>query len=234
MLGLDAFARLREGRQHWCRECFRAYFRERGSLHLRQSGDARRKRVAAAKAVVAGYLSEHPCVDCGEADLLVLDFDHLRDKAECVGALAGRGAPAARILAEIAKCEVRCANCHRRVTAWRAGWSRVTGVGARALPRPVRRNLSHVHRVLSEGSCVDCGESDMTVLEFDHVGIKRGKVSVMLWDVGLATLEREISQCEIRCCNCHRRVTAARRVAGVPGTTVPASRRSSAGRATDF
>jgi hypothetical protein len=53
----------------------------------------------------------------------------------------------------------------------------------------------------------------MTVLEFDHVGVKRGKVSEMVWDVGLATLEREIAQCEIRCCNCHRRVTAERRAA---------------------
>ena len=152
--------------------------------------------------------------DCGEADLTVLDFDHLRDKTECVGALAARGAPAARIRGEIDKCEVRCANCHRRVTALRAGWTRVMGNvddPQRRLPAPVRRNLRHVHRVLASSRCADCGESDMTVLEFDHVGFKHADVSDMVWDVSLATLEREIAQCEIRCCNCHRRASAARR-----------------------
>jgi hypothetical protein len=213
-LPLDAFNRLRDGHQHWCRECFRAYFRERGDLHRRQSAAARRKRVAAAQARVDAYLAEHPCVDCGEGDRRVLDFDHLRDKSACVGALAGWGARSERILGEIAKCEVRCANCHRRVTARRAGWSRIAGNvddPAWPLSAPTRRNLRHVHRILAAGRCVDCGEGDMTVLEFDHVGTKRGKVSVMLWNVSLPTLEREIAQCEIRCCNCHRRVTAARR-----------------------
>ena len=155
-------------------------------------------------------------MDCGERDPRVLDFDHLRDKSECVGALAAWGAPAGRLMAEIAKCEVRCANCHRRVTARRAGWSRIAGNADDPrwlLPMAVRRNLNHVHRVLAAARCVDCGEPDMTVLEFDHVGVKRGKVSVMVWNVALATLENEIAQCEIRCCNCHRRVTVARRAA---------------------
>jgi hypothetical protein len=49
------------------------------------------------------------------------------------------------------------------------------------------------------------------VLEFDHVGAERGQVSRILISVSLATLQREIGECEIRCCNCHRRVTAERR-----------------------
>jgi hypothetical protein len=68
-----------------------------------------------------------------------------------------------------------------------------------------------VHRVLAEGSCVDCGERDMLVLEFDHAGTKRGQISSMVWNVSLQTLVREIAECEVRCCNCHRRTTAARR-----------------------
>jgi hypothetical protein len=36
----------------------------------------------------------------------------------------------------------------------------------------------------------------------------------MVWNVSLETLMREIAECEIRCCNCHRRATAARRETG--------------------
>ncbi len=51
---------------------------------------------------------------------MVLEFDHLKDKAFNIGAsLSGRSW--ASILDEIAKCEVVCANCHRRRTARRRG-----------------------------------------------------------------------------------------------------------------
>jgi hypothetical protein len=151
-------------------------------------------------------------------------MDHLGEKRELVSALVARGAPWQRIEAEIALCEVRCANCHRRVTAQRAGWSRLAGNvddPQRGFSAPVRRNLNHVHGVLALGECVDCGERDMLVLEFDHIGDKRGQVSQMVFNVSLATLKREIAECEIRCCNCHRRVTAERRaIAGKARTTV--------------
>jgi len=66
------------------------------------------------------YLLAHPCIDCGEKDPLVLDFDHLRDKTDGISRMRTRSNTWARILKEIAKCEVRCANCHRRVTHRRA------------------------------------------------------------------------------------------------------------------
>lgn len=57
-------------------------------------------------------------------------------------------------------------------------------------------------------SCVDCGESDPIVLEFDHVKGKTRGISVMLTSaVSIATLEREIAKCEVVCANCHRRRT---------------------------
>ncbi len=64
------------------------------------------------------YLLYHPCVDCGEEDPIVLDFDHVRGKKEAhVSKAAGAlGWGWERIMKEIDKCEVRCANCHRRVT----------------------------------------------------------------------------------------------------------------------
>jgi len=219
-----AFNRAGTGLQHWCRDCFREYFRRRGPKHLEQAGASRRRRATAARAARVAYLQAHPCVDCGERDLCVLDFDHLGDKRELVSALVARGAPWIRIEAEIALCQVRCANCHRRVTARRAGWSRLVGDvddPRRGFSAPVRRNINHVHGILALGECVDCGERDMLVLEFDHVGAKRAQISKMVFNVSLATLKREIAECEIRCCNCHRRATAERRrVAGEARTKV--------------
>jgi hypothetical protein len=50
----------------------------------------------------------------------VLDFDHRGDKAFAIGeAITYRRWET--ILAEIAKCDVVCANCHRRRTARRNG-----------------------------------------------------------------------------------------------------------------
>ena len=72
------------------------------------------------------YLLDHPCIDCGESDLLVLDFDH-RDPATkrmAVGSLLRYGGWPA-LAAEIAKCDVRCANDHRRRTARQLGWQKL-------------------------------------------------------------------------------------------------------------
>lgn len=71
---------------------------------------------------VYAYLCEHPCVDCGETDAVVLEFDHLRDKLAIVSRLVANGVVWERVLAEIEKCDVVRANCHRRRTAQRAGF----------------------------------------------------------------------------------------------------------------
>ena len=76
---------------------------------------------------IVEFLIAHPCVDCGERDPVVLDFDH-RDPASKtveVGSLLRYAGSWAALEREIAKCEVRCANCHRRRTAQQFGWRKV-------------------------------------------------------------------------------------------------------------
>ena len=77
------------------------------------------------------YLLEHPCVDCGEADPVVLEFDHRGDKAFTVGAALHWHVRWEVIADEIEKCEVRCANCHRRRHAEEAGWFRAVAMRSR-------------------------------------------------------------------------------------------------------
>jgi hypothetical protein len=205
-----AFNRAPRGRQHWCRECFRSYFRERGRTHLVQVRAARATRKATLQEHVLAHLQTNPCTDCGESDSRVLDFDHISQKEGEVGALVASGVPLERLKQEMARCEVVCANCHRRRTATRAGWWRLTGppaVDAVRRPRQLR-NVAWVYSLLRRSCCADCGDRDPVVLEFDHVGHKRGAVMHLAWsEYSIATLEHEVAQCEIRCCNCHRRRT---------------------------
>lgn len=71
------------------------------------------------------YLQSHPCVDCGESDPVVLEFDHVRgEKLYSISSAVSMALSVEAIQAEIEKCEVRCANDHRRVTASRANWFR--------------------------------------------------------------------------------------------------------------
>jgi hypothetical protein len=78
---------------------------------------------------LAAYLLEHPCIDCGETDIQVLDLDHLDSmtKTREIGLMILRGCSWDTVRAELEKCVVRCANCHRRRTArdwshWRYLW----------------------------------------------------------------------------------------------------------------
>lgn len=63
-----------------------------------------------------------------------------------------------------------------------------------------RRNMIYVRELLLRSSCVDCGDARLVVLEFDHVGTKRGHVTEgARRGCGLQGLQEEIAQCEVRC-----------------------------------
>jgi hypothetical protein len=62
------------------------------------------------------YLKNNPCTDCGEADPILLEFDHIRDKLFHIGDAVRKCIPLKRVIEEVAKCQVRCCNCHRKKT----------------------------------------------------------------------------------------------------------------------
>ena len=70
-----------------------------------------------------------------------------------------------------------------------------------------------IRRVKAMRGCIDCGESDPVILEFDHVrGDKVMNVADMVnQSYGISTIKEEIRKCEVRCANCHRKVTHRRR-----------------------
>ena len=71
------------------------------------------------------YLSTHPCVDCGEANPIVLTFDHVRgEKFKDLSKMWTTGYALKRICEEIKKCDVRCFNCHAIRTATQQNWNK--------------------------------------------------------------------------------------------------------------
>ena len=273
--------------QAWCRSCFAEanasnypayYARERTRITKR----AREHREEIQLRIIE-YLRAHPCVDCGETDIVVLEFDHVESKRANVTRFANGGRSWALIASEIAKCEVRCANCHRRKTEERRGTvampaaAPTTGEPARALQllldsafglrecrvchvtktvlefpfrsiaaqthawichecqriasrawyetnrgrhatnarrsgrRAKERARGFVKAHLSVHACVDCGEHDITVLDFDHLRDKTADISTMVRQGrSIDEIAREIAKCEVRCVNCHRRKTCER------------------------
>lgn len=68
------------------------------------------------------YLSDKKCIDCPENDPVVLDFDHVKgQKKMLVSQMILSGYSLKTIQKEIEKCDIRCANCHRRKTAKEQG-----------------------------------------------------------------------------------------------------------------
>lgn len=125
--------RATDGLQSRCRDCSRAWYLAHKAEHD-ANVQRRNKRVRADyRQRLADYLLDHPCVDCGEPDVRVLDFDHEDParKLDEVARLVGNGIAWARVEAEIAKCSVRCANCHRRRTATMRGYGRGLVEGGR-------------------------------------------------------------------------------------------------------
>ena len=110
-------------RDNMCRPCRAAYHHEHYVANRQRYVDQARERKQRVNEERVRFLLEffaaNPCADCGEDDPVVLEFDHRGDKSFNVGsALPYRAWPT--ILAEIAKCDVVCANCHRLRTARRA------------------------------------------------------------------------------------------------------------------
>lgn len=112
-----------DGRHTYCRDCSKAHYRENKERHLANvRKNAERYRSAGQSLMIEAFSSG--CVDCGTTDIRVLEFDHVRGvKFKGVASLVRDGYPAATIVREIAKCEVRCRNCHTIASYERLGGS---------------------------------------------------------------------------------------------------------------
>lgn len=208
-------------RQRRCRDCQKTLskdnYKQKKERYLL---NAKQRRVENQSKINA-YLYSHPCVECGETDIDVLDFDHLGNKDIAVNKMLGFSSK--RLQDEIDKCQVQCVKCHRRKTMkeqqsikWylqqdkEKDQSLLLQTARAKFQRSSRfKAIKIVFDYLNEHPCVDCGEKDLLILEFDHISDKVETISVLLykryWDLDF--LKTEMSKCEVRCVKCHRKKT---------------------------
>lgn len=119
-LALDCFGNrtdTKDGKNAICKDCRREYKKawrktERGKIaHAKHN----KKRGRAIKLWLLEMCGSTKCIYCGESHPACLDFHH-RDAAEKEFVIASAKTKNREILlAEIKKCDVVCANCHRKL-----------------------------------------------------------------------------------------------------------------------
>jgi hypothetical protein len=194
--------------QSYCRSCMSAYFKgyyEQRKEHYKQvTNENRRWRQAIWRERIA-QLKNRPCKDCGKTyPPYCMDFDHLdpETKIASIPVMLGSNASEKKLLAEIDKTAVICANCHRK----------------REHKRYLQNNKSPVHlsprqkknkEIIEQAKnrpCADCGgEFSSWQKDFDHVkGQKAERVGYMAMSGSTEALLAEIAKCEVICAVCHR------------------------------
>ena len=120
----------RDGLHSYCRECQKQHYRDNEARHKANVRRTSEHRIAILRGI-AFETMKGGCVDCGTQDIRVLEFDHVRGtKRDNIGKLIRAGCGVETLRAEIAKCEVRCRNCHAIATlsrmerSWHADYLR--------------------------------------------------------------------------------------------------------------
>ncbi len=202
-----------DGRGSWCYECNRDYQNNYNKLSdvrtvrrawLEQNREAinskERERCRDRREFIDSLKQDKPCLDCGGLlPPFCMDFDHVRGEKRLPLSQMVTYSPEV-IVAEIEKCDLVCACCHRIRTE------------QRRLPSGniYRQRLMAKLNALKSNPCEDCGRLfQPAAMEFDHVrGTKLACVSSLWsWDRMLD----EVKKCELVCACCHRKRTGARK-----------------------
>lgn len=107
------------------RRYHKQWYAKNRSSRIRTIYADRKRRQVIARKYVYDFLRKNPCMECGETDILVLDFDHVRGKKVAnISDMLASGRTLLVIIEEMEKCEVVCANDHRRRTYSRGKFAR--------------------------------------------------------------------------------------------------------------
>lgn len=168
------------------------------------------------------------CRLCGESAPSVLDFHHIDGTKNkmAVNEMVPSGCSKADIRAEITKCDLVCANCHRkehhpspvepsRLNALFGEGGVGSNLVTRAdLPAPGTVDMTKAERLRAwtyaykrDRGCQRCDEDNPTTLQFHHVrGDKDSGVGAMIANsYPEEDVLTEVEKCTVLCANCHRK-----------------------------
>ena len=117
-------------RQSQCKECTRLliknHYNKNRQYYLNKANIRNSELRLEINIYLRDFLSKSFCIDCGESDIRVLEFDHKGEipKLKAVSSLVRGRYSLEKIQEEMNKCEIRCANCHRKKTAIDFKWFR--------------------------------------------------------------------------------------------------------------
>lgn len=115
-------------RSSMCKPCHNQYNREHYTSNKQYYIDKARKNdlkyLQIMREYIWRYLLNNPCVQCGEIDPRVLEFDHLDPSTKLfnISDAAKHTSKITVVQAEIDKCQVLCVKCHRIKTFEQFGW----------------------------------------------------------------------------------------------------------------
>ena len=160
------------------------------------------------------WKKNNPCVVCGETDTQLIEADHLRDKVhKCSDNRYWSnhgGVPA--LEKELAKCQSLCRWCH----ALKSDRERGTTTNVTKLKRRAIIKTEKMRR----GKCLRCPRlvtlETCCAFDFDHRDASTKVMNVSdLVEKSQAFfdqhIESELKACDLLCCNCHKKVTIARK-----------------------
>lgn len=108
----------------WCKTCVKEYDKIIQSKpdYNEQKRVKNNKRRRNNRQFIIEYLTKHHCIDCGEDRIPCLQFDHKDDVDKVNNVSCMMNNSLQKIIDEINKCDVRCANCHAIRTSKQFGW----------------------------------------------------------------------------------------------------------------
>jgi len=156
-------------------------------------------------------LKNRPCTDCNKTFVHVaMDFDHLdrSQKTHAISGLYARHASKEKIDAEVAKCELVCAVCHR-IREFNRQIRPQLPPATQALQNQREKRaegLEYITKIKEISGCQDCAiKGPGYIYDFDHLpGSTKVTHVGKLINCSKKRIDAEIAKCEVVCANCHR------------------------------
>lgn len=122
-------ANIPSGLKSWCKECSKKHEQNKSDEEKKKRYKQIKVSDKARKLKLFEKLKEYTtenngCKICGELDYVVLEFDHRdrKEKSFTIANAVGKAMSWDKLIVELKKCDILCANCHRRKTAIEMNW----------------------------------------------------------------------------------------------------------------